>query len=389
MIQLRSVTTRREKRLFLNFPWRIYKGDPLWVPPLLPEREKAIDPARGQFFKDGTAEFFIAWKDGMPAGTLCLAEDCNYTRTRGYPECMFNFVEFVEDYTVFAAMFDFAADWARARGMKSLYGPYYLDREDCRGLLIEGRERPAAILCGYQPAYYQGFYERYGFSKDGEDLLAYAIDLDPSSPKIQRLFRLAERVRQRNQQFTVRTANLADFDNEIERIVYLQNRALAHFPNQVPYTRNDIETMILPLLEVVDIDLVLFAEVDGKPAGFFPGVPNFNELLIKLNGLRFPWDALRYLRHRNLKPECLAIKSAVVPPEYWDTGVAVLLFAEMAERAIAKGYKWADLSLTGDENPDTWPLAHHMGAQIYKRYRFYKKEIPSPQPLSLRERGQG
>ena len=55
--------------------------------------------------------------------------------------------------------------------------------------------------------------------------------------------------------------------------------------------------------------------------------------------------------------------------------MAVLLFAEMAKRAIAKGYKWADLSLTGDENPDTWPLAHHMGAKIYKRYRFYKKEL--------------
>jgi GNAT superfamily N-acetyltransferase len=371
MLQIRPAITPHEKRLFLTFPWQIYKHDPLWVPPLLSEREKVTDPQRGPFFKDGMAEFFIAWRDGKPAGSLCLAEDYNYTRTRGYPECMFNFVEVIEDYAVFAAMFDFAADWARKRGMKSLYGPYYLDREDCRGLLIEGRERPAAILCGHQPAYYQV----YGFLKDGEDLLAYAYDIDPSAPRLQRLFRLAERVRQRNPGFTVRTANLDDFDNEIDRIVYLQNRGLCHFPNYVPYTRNDIETMIRPLLDVVDIELVLFAEVNGQPAGFFPGVPNFNELVIKLNGLRYPWDYLRYLRHRDLKPECLAVKSAVVLPEYWDTGVAVLLFAEMAERAIAKGYKWADISMTGEDNPDTWPLAHHMGAQIYKRYRFYKKQI--------------
>ena len=56
-------------------------------------------------------------------------------------------------------------------------------------------------------------------------------------------------------------------------------------------------------------------------------------------------------------------------------GIAILLFAEMIQRAIAKGYQWIDLSLTGEENPDTWDLAHHMGAQIYKRYRFYKKEL--------------
>jgi len=374
-VEMRSVITKREKRLFLTFPWQIYKRDPIWVPPLLSEREKAIDPQRGMFFKDGRAELFIAWVDGKPVGTLCLAEDFSYTRSRGYSECMYGLFECIEDYPTFEAMFDFAADWARERNMKSLYGPYNLDREDGRGLLVEGRDRPPTIMCGHQPAYYLPFFERYGFNKDGEDLLAYAFDIDPTSPKMQRLSRLAKRVRKRHPEFSVRGANLEDIDNEIDRIVYLQNRGLAHFPNHVPYTRVAIETMILPLLEVINPDLVLFAEVDGEPAGFFPGVPNFNELIIKLNGLRYPWDALRYLSHRNLRPVCLSVKSVVVPPEYWDIGVAVLLFDEMAKRAIAKGYKWADLSLTGDENPDTWPLAHHMGAKIYKRYRYYKKEL--------------
>jgi len=104
MIELHPLTTRREKRLFLTFPWRIYKNDPLWVPPILSEREKVIDPARGPFFKDGHAECFIAWKDSKLVGTLCLAEDYNYTRSLGYAECMFNFIEVVEDYTVFEAM---------------------------------------------------------------------------------------------------------------------------------------------------------------------------------------------------------------------------------------------------------------------------------------------
>jgi len=374
-VEIRQVINKREKRTFLTFPWRIYKNDPIWVPPLLSERAKVIDPARSPFFKAGAAECFITLKDGKPAGTLCLAEEFNNTRAKGYKECMYGFVECVEEYAVFEAMFDFAADWACEREMKSLYGPFNLDREEGRGLLIEGRDRPPPILCGHQPPYYQEFFERFGFKKNGEDGLAYAFELDPASPKLQRLFRLGERVRERNPGFIVRSADLADMDNEIVRIVDLQNRALGHFPGHVPFTRNDIESMILPLLDVIELDLVLFAELDGRPAGFFPGVPNFNELLIKLNGLRYPWDYFRYLRHRNLKPECLAIKSVVVPPEYWDTGVAVLLFDEMARRAIAKGYKWVDLSLTGDENPDTWPLAHHMGAQIYKRYRFYKKSL--------------
>ena len=244
-VEMRSVVTKREKRLFLTFPWRIYKNDPLWVPPLLPERARVIDPNQGNFFKDGLAELFVAYKDGQPVGTISLAEDFNRTRTVGYKECMFGFVECVEDYAVFEDMFDFAEDWARAHEMKSLYGPFNLDREDARGLLINGRDRPPAILCGHQPAYYQGFFERYGLEKNQEDGLAYAIDLDLEAPKIKRLLRLAEQVRKRHPEFSVRSANIADMDNEIDRIVDVQNRALAHFPDHLPYTRTDIETMIL------------------------------------------------------------------------------------------------------------------------------------------------
>jgi GNAT superfamily N-acetyltransferase len=375
MIEIKPVQTWNEKRLFLTFPWRIYKDDPLWVPPIISERARVIDPGRGMFFKDGSAELFLAWKDGTPAGTLCLAEDRNSTRTKGYAECMYGFVECSEDYDVFKSMFGFAEGWARTRDMRSLYGPYNLDREDSRGILIEGRDRPPAILCGHHPPYYQIFFERYCFEKNGEDGLAYAIDLDLENPRIQRLSHLADKVRQKHPEFRVRGANINNVDNEIDHILFLQNEGLKHMPEHVPYTRKDIESMILPLIDLVDMELVLFAEVNGEPAGFFPGVPNFNEVLIHLNGLRHPWDYLRYLKYRNTKPKCIAIKSVVVPPQYWDTGVAILLFDEMAKRAAARGYQWADLSLTGESNVDTFPLAHHMGARIYKRYRFYRKEI--------------
>jgi GNAT superfamily N-acetyltransferase len=142
-----------------------------------------------------------------------------------------------------------------------------------------------------------------------------------------------------------------------------------------PYTRSAVEAMVLPMLDVVDPELVLFAEVDGQPAGWFPAVPNLNEIFIHLNGLRYPWDYLRLIKYSRYKTKSIAIKSVVVPPEYWDTGVGVLLFDEMARRAVAKGYTWADMSLTGEDNLDTGPLALRMGAKIYKRYRFYEKPL--------------
>ncbi len=370
MIEIRQVQTLRDKRQFLLFPWHIYRGDPLWVPPLLREQEKAMDPARGHFFCDGYADFFLAYKDGTLAGTMC----CSHENGGDPHECDIGFFECIDDYEVAEALFRQAAAWAKAHGLDLLRGTYNLDREDRRGILIEGRDRPPALMCGHNPPYYGSFFEKYGFGQQHDDGLAYAVVFDRSSPVFKRLYRLAERVRQRKP-FSVRPVRMQDFDAEIDRILLLQNRPLEHLPGFIPYTRASVEGMVLPLRDLADPDLVLFAEADGQTVGWLPAIPNYNEILIRLNGLRFPWDYLKALRYRRLRPKCLAIKSVAVLPEYWDTGVAVLLFAEMAQRAMAKGYEWADLSLTGVDNPDTWDLAHHLGATIYKRYRFYRKEL--------------
>jgi GNAT superfamily N-acetyltransferase len=75
------------------------------------------------------------------------------------------------------------------------------------------------------------------------------------------------------------------------------------------------------------------------------------------------------------QPKCLTIKSVLVLPEYWNRGVGVLLFDEMARRIQGKGYEWIDLSLTSADNPATRQLAERMGARVYKRYRVYRKPI--------------
>jgi GNAT superfamily N-acetyltransferase len=373
-IKITPVRTARQRRIFLTFPWNIYRGDPLWVPPLLSERLKLIDPQTGSFFKDGFAELFIAWQDGHPVGTISCAEDTTATRTRGFGECQLGFFECVQDYAVAEALFTHAREWAAAHGHTRIIGTFNLDREESRGILIEGRDRPPVSYCGHTPPWYPEFFDRFGFTKYGGDGLAYAFDLNLDTPAIRHLVRLAEKIRSRKN-ITVRGGNLADLEGEIDRVWDLQNRALAHMRDFTPYSRASIEAMIRPALSIIDPELVLFAEVDGKAVGWFPGIPNMNEVLIHLNGLRHPWDYLRLLRYARLKPRCLTVKSVAVVPEYWDTGAGVLLFDEMVRRAAAKGYQWLDLSLTGEDNLDTFPLAHRMGARIYKRYRFYQLDL--------------
>ena len=372
-IEIWPIRTARERRTFLTFPWRIYRGDPLWVPPLLPERAVTTDPQRGTFFKrGGEAEFFMAWRDGKPVGTICAAEDKYTNETRNKRECVIGFFEYVEDYQVAEALLNRAIVWAKQRDLDALYGPFNLDYENGYGVLIEGRDRPPALLCGHTPPYYQHFMERFGFEPARGDNIAFAIDVN--APGLPRLARIAERLRQRGR-FTIREADLSRWDEEIDRIHHLMNIALAHLPDHIGWHRDALEAELMPFRDIADPELVLFAEVDGRAVGWFPGIPDLNEVFIHANGLRYPWDYLRLWVHLRRQPECLAIKSVLVLPEYWNTGVAVLLFDEMARRARAKGYKWADLSITSEDNPNTPLLARHLGAKIYKRWRVYRLGI--------------
>ncbi len=110
-IEIRLVKTRREKRIFLLFPWQVYRDDPLWVPPLLPDRIKDLDPEQGIFFRRGEAECFIAWQDGKPVGTICCAVDHKTNAQRDRKDAIFGFFEVIEDQQVAHALLEHAAQW--------------------------------------------------------------------------------------------------------------------------------------------------------------------------------------------------------------------------------------------------------------------------------------
>lgn len=373
-IQVRAVRSSAEREKFLRFPWRIYRGDPLWVPPLLPERRARIDPHRGTFFKRGEAEFFIAWKDNQPVGTICAADDRAVNAQRGLRDCMFGFFECLPDYEIACALFESAAGWARPRGLETLYGPFNLDYEDSYGILIEGRDRPPALLCGHTPPYYADFVERYGFQAARGDNLAFAYDLSQDTPEMQHLHRLADRIRARDH-IHIRGARIDLWDQEVNTVLGLLNQATAHLVDFIPWQPEALQETLAQFRQIADPELILFAEVQGRAVGWFPALPNLNEAFQHANGLLYPWDYIRLAWHMRRRPECLTVKSVLVLPEYWNRGVGVLLFDEMARRVQHKGYKWADLSLTSADNPATPQLAERMGARIYKRYRVYRRPL--------------
>jgi GNAT superfamily N-acetyltransferase len=389
-IEIRPIRSRADMRRFHLFQWTIYRDDPLWVPPLLPERMKVTDPKQGMFFKRGEADFFAAFRDGEMVGTICVAKDGKQVREIGRPEAIFGFFETVDDARVAAALFDRADRWARERGLTSLHGPFNLDYEDGYGVLTDGRDRKPVILCGHTPPYYPRLLAELGFEPARPGNIALAVDLGDPPQQLARLERAADIARRRGR-FRIRGADVKNWREEAIRVHHLLNNSLGNTGEaRIPWPMEAVESLIQPVLRIADPDLVLFAERVGDPAGeeatpggpdggstvgWFAAIPNMNEVIEHLNGLRYPWDYLRVPWAYLHRPRCLAAKSLLVLPEYHASGASALLFDEMAKRAKAKRYSWIDLSLTSEANPQTPLIAERAGAVRYKRYQVYRRAV--------------
>jgi len=373
-IEVRPVRAHSELQAFLTFPWEIYKNDPLWVPPLMPGRRKIVDPANGAVLKRGDGEFFIAWRNGEPVGTVCAAEDPLTNQRRGVNECIFGFFEYIKDYDVFRALVETASDWGRTRGLNAIHGPWNLDYEDSYGVLVEGRSQPPALMCGHTPEYYLEFMKEYGFEEARAQNVAFRVDLK-ETPQVKRMARVADRIREKDW-ITIREAKFNRWEEEVDNFVRLLSKDPEYLEDSIGWQRESVVAMVESFKVFADPGLILFADVRGETVGFLPGVPNLNEIFIYVNGLRYPWNyAQLSWRVKTQRIRGLSIKSVLVLPEYWNTGVGILLFDELVRRAIAKGYVWADMSITSVDNPNTIILAENMGAEIYKRWQVYRLDI--------------
>ena len=255
----------------------------------IPERMKQLNPKKGTFFNHGEAEFFMAYKDGKLAGTIMAAVDHSSNELRNLQDGMFGFFECINDQAVADQLFETAEEWGRKRGLQRMTGPFHQDYDFAYGILIEGRDRPPALSCGHTPAYYETLVVNHGFIPLRPDNIAYAVDISEDSRQIQLLHKLAEKAADQGKA-VIREGRLDEWDKEADRIHFLLNKALAHLVDFVGWDRQALDDTLEPFRKYADPYLVLFADIGDQTVGFFPGIPNLYEILIKVNGLRYPWD---------------------------------------------------------------------------------------------------
>lgn len=375
-LRVQPVTTKRDRQILVRFPWRIYRNDPQWVPPLIHQRERQLDPERGSFFGHGEATPFVARRGDEVVGTIVawINHRSNaYLRERA---AGFGFFEVLEDYPIAEALLTTACDWARRRGMEVIRGPFYFSMDDSPGVLIKGFDQPQVVLMGHTPPYYAGFIERFGMEKY-RDAFAYRGDLAPLEGDManvpRKILRVAEAIR-RKEKVILRKLRMDDWDNEVAIAMGIFNQSLGHMRNHVPMDEAEFHCFAEDLRAILDPDMVLFAEVAGRPVGFSVTLPDINQALKHVNGRLSPLGLLKLWWYRR-RVNVASFKILGVLEEYRGRGIDSLFYVETARQLFAKGYKWIDLSLVAENNVMMNRMVQRLGGYVYRHYRTYQKVL--------------
>jgi GNAT superfamily N-acetyltransferase len=373
-IEVSIVNTARERDIFIKFPWRIYRNDPAWVPPLIIERKAFLDRDRHPFYKHGDAALFLARRGGEIVGRIMASDDPNYNALHQSNVGCFGLFESIDDVDVAAALFDAAANWVRDRGRNELMGPIDYSTNYVCGLLIDGFEHPPTLLTAHNRRYYPALIEGWGFLKE-IDFYAWWFG-DPTAAA-RRLRKLSGRLQSRAR-FTIRPGDLRNLPVESEILRRVYNEAWQDNWGFVPFTKAEFAHLTAEMKPLLRADLTAVAEIDGEPVGVIIGLPDINVALHKINGrlttFGIPIGLVRLLYYKwRLKTARLIAMG--VRPQFRRLGVAEMLVLRVIEEGMIEHGLTGELSMTLETNVLINRFLEALGADRYKTYRVYTRQI--------------
>ncbi len=357
-----QVTDQKLVDEFHKLPEKIYHGDPNYIPSLKVMVENTFDPEKNIRFQTGDAVRWLLRSNGECIGRIAAFYDEKYASGYDQPTGGCGFFECINDQKAANLLFDTAKNWLQDKGMEAMDGPINFDENFFFwGLLTEGFT-PQSFGMQYNPEYYLGLFENYGF-KTYYKQFSYSLDItDPDLPE--RFWKIADWVAKkpgyRFEHFTFKNQ-----DKYIRDFIHIHEKAWGGHGNYKPLDFDLLKTLIKNAKIILDEEFMWYVYHNDKPIAFFMQILDLNQIIQKLKTgkLNF-WTGLKllYLKQRKTITRCRVIVLGVVPG-YQGKGIESGIFHHLKKVMLRKSwYNDMEMSWVGDFNPKMNALFKSFGA---------------------------
>jgi len=366
-IEIVAADNSKELKQFVEFPYRLYRDYPHYVPPLRIAVKELLDREKHPFYKDAEAEFFVAKKDGQVAGRVAAIVDKAHNRFHEENAGFFGFFECINDQAVADALLQRAKRWVLDRGAKFLRGPVNPSTNYECGTLVEGFDSDPMVMMPYNPEYYPVLLEQAGLRKS-KDLWAWLSNANTID--IKKIDRVADKAVKGNG-VTVRPIDMKNFEADVENVWNVYNQAWERNWGFIPMSKEEFQLQGKEMKQILKPELVLIGEVEGRVVGFALALPDINQALKPAQGKLIPTGLIKILYYQRLVKSVRVLALGVVE-DYRASGLAAGFYATLVRNARKLGYGDCEMSWILEDNVLMNRSLEVMGARRYKVYRIYE-----------------
>ena len=371
-VQIREVRTKREKKLFIYFPEKLYEERyQQWVHPIYQNERSFFDSDKNDAWGFSEGVFFLAWREGEVVGRIMVLINHKLNKLRSENGARFGFFDSVDDQEVASALLSAAEEWARSKGCNRIVGPLGFTDLDPEGMLVEGHEHRTSIVTWWHPPYAPALLERAGYAKE-TDWVTYLVDLhDPLPPVYSRIAqRLLSRTDYRLKEFKKR----AEFKPFIAPIFRLINEAYQNLYGFSPLNEEEIGKVAADYIPLLDPRFVKVVLLNDEVLGFAVGIPDMTEGIRKARGRLFPFGIFKILAARR-RSKRLDMLLGAIKEEHRGKGLDVLMANALYASARAAGITHSDSHHELESNLRMRAEMEKLGGKLYKRHRIYYKGL--------------
>ena len=375
MISIEQVDTRNkgQVRRFMDFPFRLYAGHPLWVPPIRLDVATRMNSDKHPFYEHSDVEFFVAKIEDDVVGRIALLENKPYNRYHEKKQAQFYFFECQGDLEIARALFERAHTWAQKRRLNQLVGPKGFGPLDGYGMLIEGFEhRPAMTMMNYNPPYYPKFMDELGFRKEVDFVSCYLGAGKYALPE--RVHRVAERAARRSGLSVKRFRSKRELRAWAPRIGKTYNDTFIENWEYYPLSEKEIQYVLDEILTIADPRLIKIIAHEERVIGFLFGFADVSAAIQRSKGRLLPLGIFDLLIEMK-RTKWVALNGAGVLPEYHRRGGNALLYSEMEKTIKEFGFQHADLTQVAESAVQMRKDLENVGGVPYKNHRVYIRDV--------------
>ena len=375
MIEVKKISpTKKNLRKFTQFQIDLYRSNDCYVPPLVSDDVKTLDPKKNPAFDFCEAQCFMAYEGGRPVGRVAAIINNAVNERSGEKSVRFGFLDFEDNPEVSAALMKAVEQWGKERGMTRVIGPLGFTDLDHEGMLIEGFDELSTMATIYNYPYYPEHIERLGYAKDS-DWKEFVMDVPDGIPE--KMNRVADIVKKRTGLKVKKYTSRKKIKEEYGRALFeLVNEAYDQLYEYSPLTDRQIEYYINQYLDLLDLDLVtIIVDEEEKLVGVGISMPSMSRALQKAKGKLFPFGWIPLLKGLKGKNDRVDLLLVAVKPEYQSKGVNALLFQDLIPYYIKRGFKWAESNPEMETNAKVQSQWDYFTHRQHRRRRSYVKNI--------------